>query len=114
MIEYILKIYNLLIKEKNIYLADKQLKKKYEKIRDLIDKEKKRMRLIEGFKRGEEKQKEKLKNINFKKDKFIYMPTRKIENKYFFKAQKDKENKANLKVQKFLPGFEDFMFDVMV
>ena len=42
------------------------------------------------------------------------MPTRKIENKYFFKAQKDKENKANLKVQKFLPGFEDFMFDVMV
>ena len=114
MIEYILKIYNLLIKEKNIYLADKHLKKKYEKIRDLIDKEKKRMRLIEGFKRGEEKQKEKLKNINFKKDKFIYIPTRKIENKYFFKAQKDKENKANLKVQKFLPGFEDFMFDVMV
>ena len=114
MIEYIFKVYTLLIKEKNIYLSDKQMKKKYEKIRDLIDKEKKRFKFIEGFKKGEEKQKEKLKNINFKKDKFIFISSHKIENKYYFKAQKDKKNKAILAEQKYIPGFEDFMYDVMV
>ena len=114
MIEYIFKVYTLLIKEKKIYLSDKQTKKKYEKIRDLVDKEKKRNRLIEGFKKGEEKQKEKLKNINFKKDKFIFISSHKIENKYYFKAQKDKKNKAILAEQKYIPGFEDFMYDVMV
>ena len=114
MIEYIIKVYSLLIKERNIYLSDKQMKKRYEKIRDLIDKEKRRMKLIEGFKKDEEKQKAKLKNIHFKKDKIIYISTHKIENKYFFKAQKDKKNKAILAEKKYTPGFEDFMYDVMV
>ena len=115
MVEYIASVHSLLIKERNIYLSDKILKKKYEKIKELCEKEKRRKKIIDDLKKNEEKRREKLKKLNFKKDKFIYISTHKIENKYFFKAQKDKKTKAiNLAQNKKPPGFEDFMYDVMV
>ena len=115
MVEYIINAYHLLMKEKNFYLSNKLLKKKYEKIRDLVDKENRRMKLIEGFRKDEEIRKEKLKKLNFKKDKLIYITTHKIENKYFLKAQKEQITKAiNLAGIKKPAGFEDFMYDVMV
>ena len=115
MVEYIINAYHLLMKEKNFYLSNKLLKKKYEKIRDLVDKENRRMKLIEGFRKDEKIRKEKLKKLNFKKDKLIYITTHKIENKYFLKAQKEQITKAiNLAGIKKPAGFEDFMYDVMV
>ena len=115
MVEYIINAYHLLMKEKNFYLSNKLLKKKYEKIRDLVDKENRRMKLVEGFRKDEKIRKEKLKKLNFKKDKLIYITTHKIENKYFLKAQKEQITKAiNLAGIKKPAGFEDFMYDVMV
>ena len=115
MVEYIINAYHLLMKEKNFYLSNKLLKKKYEKIRDLVDKENRRMKLIKNFRKDEEIRKEKLKKLNFKKDKLIYITTHKIENKYFLKAQKEQITKAiNLAGIKKPAGFEDFMYDVMV
>lgn len=114
MIEYIQNVLSLLIKEKNMYLSNKKLRKKYEKIRDLLDEDKRRMNFINSFKKDEEKRKSRLKQLTLKKEKVRFIPTHKIENKYFFKTQKEKISKAiNLAELKREPTFEDFMFDVV-
>ena len=114
MIEYIQNVLTLLLNQKKFYLGDKKLRKKYEKIRDLLEEDKRRMNFINSFKKDEEKRKLRLKQLSLKKEKIRYIPTHKIESKYFFKTQKEKIIKAiNLAELKRTPNFEDFMFDVM-
>jgi hypothetical protein len=72
------------------------------------------MNFINSFKKDEEQRKLRLKQLSLKKEKIRYIPTHKIESKYFFKTQKEKIIKAiNLAELKKTPTFEDFMFDVM-
>lgn len=114
MIEYIQNVLTLLLNQKNFYLGNKKLRKKYEKIRDLLEEDKRRMNFINSFKKDEEQRKLRLKQLSLKKEKIRYIPTHKIESKYFFKTQKEKIIKAiNLAELKRTPTFEDFMFDVM-
>ena len=114
MIEYIDNVFNLLIKQKNMYLSNKHLRKKYEKIRDLLDKENRRIKLINGFKEDEEKKKQKLKQLNYNKDKVRFISTRKVEKNYFFKTQKEKITQAiNLAQFRKAPTVEDFLYDVI-
>ena len=114
MIEYIDNVFNLLIKQKNMYLSNKHLRKKYEKIRDLIDKENRRKKLINDFKEDEEKKKQKLKHLDYNKDKVRFISTRKVDKKYFFKTQKEKITQAiNLAQFRKAPTVEDFLFDVI-
>ena len=114
MIEYIQNVLTLLLNQKNFYLGNKKLRKKYEKIRDLLEEDKRRMNFINSFKKDEEQRKLRLKQLSLKKEKIRYIPTHKIERKYFFKTQKEKIIKAiNLAELKRTPTFEDFMFDVM-
>lgn len=114
MIEYIQNVLTLLLNQKKFYLGNKKLRKKYEKIRDLLEEDKRRMNFINSFKKDEEQRKLRLKQLSLKKEKIRYIPTHKIESKYFFKTQKEKIIKAiNLAELKRTPNFEDFMFDVM-
>ena len=114
MIEYIQNVLTLLLNQKNFYLGNKKLRKKYEKIRDLLEEDKRRMNFINSFKKDEEQRKLRLKQLSLKKEKIRYIPSHKIESKYFFKTQKEKIIKAiNLAELKRTPTFEDFMFDVM-
>ena len=114
MIEYIQNVLTLLLNQKKFYLGNKKLRKKYEKIRDLLEEDKRRMNFINSFKKDEEQRKLRLKQLSLKKEKIRYIPTHKIESKYFFKTQKEKIIKAiNLAELKRTPTFEDFMFDVM-
>lgn len=113
MIEYIDNIVTLLIKQKNMYLENNHLRKKYEKIQELLEEEKRRNKFIDGLKKDQEKRRLKLKKLNKKKDKLRYISFRKVENKYFFKAQKEQIKRAiDLAELKRTPNFEDFMFDV--
>ena len=114
MIEYIQNVLTLFLNQKKFYLGNKKLRKKYEKIRDLLEEDKRRMNFINSFKKDEEQRKLRLKQLSLKKEKIRYIPTHKIESKYFFKTQKEKIIKAiNLAELKRTPNFEDFMFDVM-
>ena len=114
MIEYIDIIVTLLIKQKNMYLENNHLRKKYEKIQELLEEEKRRNKFIDGLKKDQEKRRLKLKKLNRKKDKLRYISFRKVENKYFFKAQKEQIKRAiDLAELKRTPNFEDFMFDVL-
>ena len=114
MIEYIQNVLTLLLNQKKFYLGNKKLRKKYEKIRDLLEEDKRRMNFINSFKKDEEQRKLRLKQLSLKKEKIRYIPSHKIESKYFFKTQKEKIIKAiNLAELKRTPNFEDFMFDVM-
>ena len=113
MLEYIDIVINLLLKQKTLYLSDKKLKKKYDKIKDIMDKEKRRMQFIISFRKDEEKRKLILNKLSRRQNKVNYISSRKVENKFFFKAQKDiiLKNKNLAEIQK-LPTFEDFMYDV--
>ena len=114
MIEYIQNVLTSLLNQKKFYLGNKKLRKKYEKIRDLLEEDKRRMNFINSFKKDEEQRKLRLKQLSLKKEKIRYIPSHKIESKYFFKTQKEKIIKAiNLAELKRTPTFEDFMFDVM-
>ena len=115
MIEYIDTIVTLLLKQKKMYLENKYLRKKYERMRDLLEEEKRRMKIFNSFKKDEEKSKLKIKQLSMKKDKVRFIPFHKVENKYFFRTQKEQITKANnLAELKRAPTFEDFMFDIMV
>ena len=48
MLEYIDNIVSLLLIQKRAYLKDKYLNKKYKKIRDLLEKDKRRMNFIKS------------------------------------------------------------------
>ena len=114
MLEYIDKIVTLLINQKKMYLKNKYLKKKYKKIKDLLDKDKRRMNFIIGFKSDEEKRKMKLRQMSLRKEKERYLQHHKVEYKYFFKNQKEQIAQAiNLAQLKRAPTFDDFMFDVI-
>jgi hypothetical protein len=115
MLEYIDIVVSLIIKEKHMYLSDKILRKKYEKMRELLDKDKRRMKFIVSFRIEEEKRKLKLKQLHLKKEKTIYISSHKIENKHFLKTKKEKIAKAiHLAEIRKTPVFEDFMYDIMV
>ena len=113
MIEYIDNVYNLLIKQKNMYMSNKGLKKKYEKLRDFIDKESRRKKLINDFKEDEVKKKKKLKQLDLNKYKTRFISSRKVENNFFFKSQKEKIAAFNLAKFRKAPTIEDFLYDVI-
>ena len=114
MLEYIDNIVSLLLIQKRAYLKDKYLNKKYKKIRDLLEKDKRRMNFIKSFKSDEEKRKIRLRKINLRKEKGRFIPYHKVEFKYFFKNQKEQIAQANnLAGLKRSPTFEDFMFDII-
>ena len=115
MLDYIDKVLGLLLFQKQTYLLDGELRKKYEKIKSLMEKEKRRMKLINNFKQEEEKKKMKLKELELKKNIVKYIPTKKIDYNYYFRAQKEHlEKLKKLSELKKPITFEDFMYDVMV
>ena len=115
MLDYIDKVLGLLLFQKHTYLLDGELRKKYEKIKSLMEKEKRRMKLINNFKQEEEKKKMKLKELELKKNIVKYIPTKKIDYNYYFRAQKEHlEKLKKLSELKKPITFEDFMYDVMV
>ena len=115
MLEYIDQVTTLLILQKNHYLSKSNLRKKYEKLRNLLERDKRRMIFINNLKDEEERQKLKLQELELKRNKVPYIPTKKSEYKYYFKAQKDHLIKMKqLSQVKKPPTFEDFMYDIMV
>ena len=115
MLEYIDQVVTLLIIQKSHCMSDINLRKKYEKIKNLLERDKRRMRFINKFKEEEEKQKLKIQELELKKNKVNYIPSKKSEYKYYFKAQKD----HLIKIKKLAelrksPTFEDFLYDIMV
>ena len=115
MLEYIDQVVTLLIIQRNNYMSKPNLKKKYEKIRNLLEREKRRMRFINNIREEEQKQRLKLKELELKKSKVNYIPTKKSELKYYFKAQKDHLIKLQQLAELRKPStFEDFMYDIMI
>ena len=115
MLEYIDQVVTLLIIQKNRYLSQDNLKKKYEKIKNLMERDKRRMRFINNLKVEEEKQRLKIQELELKKNKVPYIPSKKSENKYYFKARKDHLIKLKQLAEfKRTPTFEDFMYDIMI
>ena len=115
MLEYIDNVVSLLLIEKKNYFSENNSKKKYEKLKNLVEKDKRRMGFIKKLKEEEEMQKLKIKELELKKNKVYYIPTKKVEKNYYFKAQK--ENLLRLKKLEELRKpltFEDFMYDIMV
>ena len=114
MLEYIDQVVTLLIIQKNRYLSENNLKKKYEKIKNLMERDKRRMRFINHFQEEEEKQRLKIQELELKKNIVPYIPSKKIENYYYFKARKDHLIKIkHLAELKKPPTFEDFLYDIM-
>ena len=115
MLEYIDQVVTLLIIQKSQCMSDVNLKKKYEKLKTLLERDKRRMRFINNFKEEEEKQKLKIQELELKKNKTPYIPSKKSEYNYYFKAQKDHLIKMKkLAELRKPPTFEDFMYDIMV
>lgn len=115
MLDYIDKVLSLLLFQKQNYLSDDELRKKYEKLKSLMEGEKRRMKFINNLRQEEEKKKIKLKELELKKNIVKYIPTKKIDYNYYSRAQK--EHLAKLKkLAEFKKPivFEDFMYDVMV
>ena len=115
MLEYIDQVVTLLIIQRSNYMSKPNLKKKYEKIRNLLEREKRRMRFINNIREEEQQQRIKLRELELKKNKVNYIPTKKSELKYYFKAQKDHFIKLKQLAELRKPStFEDFMYDIMV
>lgn len=115
MLDYIDKVLSLLLFQKQNHMSDEELRKKYEKLKSLMEGEKRRMKFINNFRQEEEKKKMKLKELELKKNIVKYIPTKKIDYNYYSRAQK--EHLAKLKKLAELKKpitFEDFMYDVMV
>lgn len=115
MLDYIDKALSLLLFQKQNHMSDEELRKKYEKLKSLMEGEKRRMKFINNFRQEEEKKKMKLKELELKKNIVKYIPTKKIDYNYYSRAQK--EHLAKLKKLAELKKpitFEDFMYDVMV
>ena len=112
MLGYIENVLILLLKQKESYLENKHLRKKYEKIRDLVEENNRRIKLVNSLKKEEEKRKLKILQLIQKNERTRFLPTHKIENKYFLKTQKERVTEAiNLAKLKRTPTFEDFVFD---
>ena len=113
---YIEKVVNLLIEEKNYYHDNPNLKQKYENIKAKVIKENKKLKFLNLLKMEEFKQKEKIKKIEKRMNKEVYLPTRQID--YSFMNRTNRYNKKigikDLKRedQNYQPSFEDFMFDL--
>ena len=113
---YIEKVVNLLIEEKNYYQGNPNLKQKYENIKAIVIKENKKLKFLNLLKMEEFKQKEKIKKIEKRMNKEVYLPTRQID--YSFMNRTNRYNKKigikDLKRedQNYQPSFEDFMFDL--
>ena len=115
MLDYIDKVLSLLLLQKQNYMLDGELRKKYEKLKSLMEGEKRRMKFINNFKQEEEKKKMKLKELELKKNIVKYIPTKKIDYNYYFRAQKEHLAKIKKLAELKKPiTFEDFMYDVMV
>ena len=115
MLEYIDQVATLLIIQRSNYLSKDNLRKKYEKLRNILETDKRRMKIINNFKQEEKKQILKIKELELKHNKVHYIPKRKIENKYYFRAQKEHSIKLKeLSELRRPPTFEDFMYDILV
>ena len=113
---YIEKIVNLLIEEKNYYHDNPNLNQKYENIKAKVIKENKKLKFLNLLKIEEFKQKEKKQKIVKRMNKEVYLPTRQID--YSFMNRTNRYNKKigmkDLKREdkNYQPSFEDFMFDL--
>ena len=115
MLEYIDQVATLLIIQRSNYLSKDNLRKKYEKIRNILETDKRRMKIINNFKEEEKKQMLKIKELELKNNKVHYIPKKKIESKYYFRAQKEHSIKLKELAELRRPStFEDFMYDILV
>ena len=115
MLDYIDKVLSLLLFQKQNHMSDEELRKKYEKLKSLMEGEKRRMKFINNFRQEEEKKKMKLKELELKKNIVKYIPTKKIDYNYYCRAQKEHLEKLKKLAELKKPiTFEDFMYDVMV
>ena len=113
MLDYIDRIVNLLINHKNSFLSNSNLRKKYEKLRNMLEIDKKRKKMINFMKEEVKKKILKLKKIDFKMKQIYYIPTKKSEYKYYLRLIKERKQLKILEKLKKYPSFEEFMYDVM-
>lgn len=113
---YIEIVINLLIEEKNRYLNDPKLNKKYKKTQAGLSLELKKIRIMKLMKMKELTTNIKLKKIKDKGINRQYYTTRKVDFSLYKKLKKinqKHENKTEIKKEdkKFEPNLEDFLYD---
>ncbi len=115
MLDYIDQVATLLIKQKNECFANSDLKKKYEKLKSLLEMDKKRLIFINNLKEEEKKQLLKVQQLELKMNKVNYIPKKNCDYQYYFRAQKElATKKKRLAEGQRPPTFEDFMHDILV
>ena len=113
-LHYIEIIFNLLIEEKNKYLNDPKLRDKYKYVQIIFIKERKKLNLLKLIEKNELKRKEKINIINEKIRRSNHHLNKKIDFSSYTKLNKIKlsQEKNNLKEEKkYIPNFEDFLYD---
>ena len=105
-------VIDLLLVEKKYYYSNQKLKKTYEKIEDIIDKEIKREKFLIQLKIQEQKDIEKNEKIKEKMKKIYFKYNRKIDFDYFRNYQNKKNKFEKNKIDKRETKFEDFFYDI--
>ena len=114
-LNYIEKVLNLLLEEKNKYYNNPKLIVKYKKIEDKIIKESKKIKFISSLKDKELEQQEKIEQIKKRMNRKFYILKKPID--YSFVNFTDrtykniKKNILNLEEKKNHPNYEDLMYD---
>ena len=98
--------------EKKYYYSNQKLKKTYEKIEDIIDKEIKREKFLIQLKIQEQKDIEKNEKIKEKMKKIYFKYNRKIDFDYFRNYQNKKNKFEKNKIDKRETKFEDFFYEI--
>ena len=111
---YIERVTYLLIEEKKHYYNNPKLKAIYKKKEEKIVKENRKIRYFYILKMKDLKQKEKIKKIQERINKDVFMSRKTADYSYFNKANRlNKNNENNEKLsKKNKHNFEDFMFDL--
>ena len=111
---YIERVTYLLIEEKKHYYNNPKLKAIYKKKEEKIVKENRKIRYFYILKMKDLKQKEKIKKIQERINKDVFMSRKTADYSYFNKANRlNKNNENNEKMsKKNKHNFEDFMFDL--
>ena len=105
-------VIDLLLVEKKYYYSNQKLKKTYEKIEDIIDKEIKREKFLIQLKIQEQKDIEKNEKIKEKMKKIYFKYNRKIDFDYFRNYQNKKNKFEKNKIDKRETKFEDFFYEI--
>ena len=98
--------------EKKYYYSNQKLKKTYEKIEDIIDKEIKREKFLIQLKIQEQKDIEKNEKIKEKMKKIYFKYNRKIDFDCFRYYQNKKNKFEKNKIDKRETKFEDFFYEI--